>query len=167
MKNTSTRTRDAAFAKAPSVSRVSTPTRLVGISPASSPVGFNDDLTTVAQLRCRMEQFVSERQWHKFHRPKNLAMSLAIEAAELMEHFQWLDHGQVDQLLDDPVARKEISDEMADVLSFLLSLANATGIDLASGFQAKMAANDKKYPADKVCGNYTKPRKPRKRLAPH
>jgi NTP pyrophosphatase (non-canonical NTP hydrolase) len=151
MKNNRTSIRKSPSAKAPSVSRAS--------SPAQTPEDFRDDLTTVAQLRCRMEQFVGERQWHKFHRPKNLAMSLAIEAAELMEHFQWLDHEQVDRLLDDPVARKEISDEMADVLSFLLSLANATGIDLASGFEAKMAVNDTKYPADKVRGNYAKPRK--------
>ena len=151
MKNKCTRTRD--------VSRASPPARQAGVSPARAPAGFNDDATTVAQLRRRMEQFVSDRLWHKFHRPKNLAMSLAIEAAELMEHFQWLDHAQVDRLLEDPIARKEVSDEMADVLSFLLSLANATGIDLASGFEAKMAANDRKYPADKVRGNYTKPRK--------
>jgi NTP pyrophosphatase (non-canonical NTP hydrolase) len=158
MKNNRTKTGEAAPTKA-SLLRVRGDARRAGASPTRRPSEFSDNAITVAQLRARMEQFVSERLWHKFHRPKNLAMSLAIEAAELMEHFQWLDHGQVDRLLEDPVARKEVSDEMADVLSFLLSLANATGIDLASGFEAKMAANDRKYPADKVRGNYTKPRK--------
>ena len=86
---------------------------------------MTDRKTTIAQLRRKMAAFVAERQWEKFHRPKNLAMSLAIEAGELMEHFQWLDHRQTDRRVSDPLARKEIADEMADVLSFLLSLANA------------------------------------------
>jgi dCTP diphosphatase len=120
---------------------------------------FRDETTTVAQLKRRMTQFVAEREWQKFHQPKNLAMSLAIEAAELMEHFKWIDNEQAQRLLADPADRKLIADEMADVLSFLLSLANATGIDLAESFAAKMAANERKYPADKVRGDYRKPRK--------
>ena len=119
---------------------------------------MNDTATTIADLRKQMAAFVAARDWQKFHRPKNLTMSLAIEAAELMEHFQWLTHAQADKLLADGLARKEVADEMADVLSFLLSLANATGIDLAGAFEAKMAANEKKYPADKVRGHYRKPR---------
>ena len=103
-----------------------------------------------------MSQFVRERDWEKFHRPKNLAMSLAIEAAELMEHFQWLDHDQADQALADPRTRREVADEMADVLSFLLSLANATGIDLARAFTDKMESTCRKYPADEVRGDYKK-----------
>jgi len=118
---------------------------------------MNDSMTTVAELRKRMTRFVAERSWQRFHKPKNLAMSLAIETSELMEHFQWLTHGEAKTLLQDPAARKEIADEMADVLSFLLSLANATGIDLAASFQAKMAANDRKYPAEEVRGHYKKP----------
>lgn len=119
---------------------------------------MNDNDTTIAQLRQRFEQFVAQREWHKFHRPKNLSMSLAIEAAELMEHFQWLTHGEVDAMLKDPAAKKEIADEMADVLSFLLSMANAADIDLAASFEAKMKANELKYPADEVRGKYKKPR---------
>jgi NTP pyrophosphatase (non-canonical NTP hydrolase) len=84
-------------------------------------------------------------------------MSLAVEAGELMEHFQWLDHAQADALLDDPEARAEIGDEMADVLAFLLSLANATGIDLADAFARKLAKNEEKYPADEVRGHYQRP----------
>ena len=117
---------------------------------------MTDHSTTVAELHRVMSNFVARRNWQKFHRPKNLAMSLAIEAAELMEHFQWLTHEEVDRLLAKPSARREIADEMADVLSFLLSMANATNIDLAEAFQSKMAANERRYPANKVRGKYHK-----------
>jgi len=120
---------------------------------------MNDRQTPISELRQAMRRFVAERDWQRFHRPKNLVMSLAVEAAELMEHFQWLTHSQADRLLKDPAAREEVADEMADVLSFLLSLANATDIDLAAAFEAKMKKNDRKYPADKVRGDYRKPRK--------
>lgn len=120
---------------------------------------MNDRETTIEQLKAAMAEFVAKREWQKFHRPKNLAMSLAIESAELMEHFQWLDHDQSQRLLQDPAAREEVSDELADVLSFLLSFANAAGIDLAASFAAKMRKNDLKYPADQVRGDYERPKK--------
>ena len=120
---------------------------------------FTDQTTTMAQLRRQMAEFVAARAWGKYHRPKNLAMSLAIEAAELMEHFQWLDHAAADMLLKQPACRREVADEMADVLAFLLSLANATGIDLADAFGRKMAKNERKYPAAKVRGHYERPRR--------
>jgi len=120
--------------------------------------GMNDNDTTVAELRRRLAQWVAAREWEQFHRPKNLAMSIAVEAAELMEHFQWLTHDEADELFRDDETRQEVTDEMADVLSFLLSLANATGIDLAAAFEAKMARNELKYPADHVRSHYRKPR---------
>lgn len=120
---------------------------------------MNDNQTTIMQLRDAMQQFVVRRQWGKFHQPKNLAMSLAIEAAELMEHFQWLTPAQAKVLLKNPAAKGEVADEMADVLSFLLSLANATGIDLAGAFEAKMVKNELKYPAEIVRGNYRRPKR--------
>lgn len=120
--------------------------------------GVNDNETTIAQLRERLAQWVAQREWEKYHRPKNLAMSIAVEAAELMEHFQWLTHAEAEELLKDPAVRQEVADEMADVLSFLLSMANATHIDLAAAFEAKMTRNEKKYPADKVRGHYRKPK---------
>jgi dCTP diphosphatase len=119
---------------------------------------MNDSQTTVEQLRQAMREFVAQRDWQKYHRPKNLAMSLAIETSELMEHFQWLTHEEADELLKGLPAREEIADEMADILSFLLSMANATGIDLAAAFEAKMKKNNRKYPADQVRGDYRKPR---------
>lgn len=117
-----------------------------------------DDVATLGELRRQMAQFVAERDWQQYHRPKNLAMSLAIEAGELMEHFQWLDHEQCDAILSDPQTRRQVADEMADVLSFLLSLANATGIDLSQAFAEKLQANRRKYPADEVRGDYRKRR---------
>ena len=119
---------------------------------------LSDETTTIGELRRRVAAFVAEREWEKYHRPKNLAMSLAVEAAELMEHFQWLDHDESDALLADPAVRREVADEMADIMAFLLSLANATGIDLAGAMVSKMGKNEKKYPADEVRGNYRRPK---------
>jgi dCTP diphosphatase len=125
---------------------------------------MNDRRTTLDELRRRMDRFVRARLWTKYHQPKNLAMSLAIEAAELMEHFQWLSPREAKALLSRPAARKEIADEAADVLAFLLSFANAAGIDLSAAFESKMAANEHKYPARLCRGTYRKPR-PRRVLA--
>ncbi len=122
---------------------------------------MSDADTTVVQLRELIRYFVDRRDWRQFHTPKNLAMSLAIEAAEIMEHFQWLTHEEVKELLARPAAKRKVADEMADVLSFLLSLSAATGIDLSQAFERKMAANEKKYPAGKVRGRYKKPRRGR------
>ena len=118
---------------------------------------MRDDQTTLAQLKQRMDRFIEQRDWGKYHRPKNLAMSLAIEAAELMEHFQWLDHDEADALLGDDAVREQVADEIADILAFLLSLASRAGIDLACTFEAKMAKNEAKYPADAVRGHYRRP----------
>lgn len=108
---------------------------------------MNDSQTTVAELRALMTRFVAERRWQGFHTPKNLAMSLAIEAAELMEHFQWLTPEQSQAVADDPVELAAVGEEMADVLCYLLSLANALDLDLASTTAAKMVKNAQKYPA--------------------
>ena len=116
-----------------------------------------DNTTTLAELKRQMADFVDEREWNKYHRPKNLAMSLAIETAELMEHFQWVDHDEADALLAEPATAEEVADEMADIFSFLLSLSNATGIDLAGAFQRKMVKNRVKYPAEQVRGHYKRP----------
>jgi NTP pyrophosphatase (non-canonical NTP hydrolase) len=113
-----------------------------------------DEKTTVSDLRRRMARFVSCRQWTKYHKPKNLAMSIAIEAAELMEHFQWLTHEEAEQVTANKALRTEIASEMADILAYLLSLANALEIDLSEGFFAKMEKNQSKYPVDSVLGHY-------------
>ncbi|RMF37021.1 MAG: nucleotide pyrophosphohydrolase [Planctomycetota bacterium] len=100
--------------------------------------------TTVAQLRGLMDRFVRQRAWQRFHTPKNLAMSVAIEAAELMEHFQWLTTEESTAL--ENLDTEEIADEMADVACYLLSLANALNVDLSSAITKKMARNQQRYP---------------------
>lgn len=112
---------------------------------------MNDHNTTVDSLRDLMRVFVAERQWERFHNPKNLAMSLAIETGELLEHFQWLTTEQAGRVGEDSAAVHAIGEEMADCLSYLLSLANSLDIDLSQAMQEKMAKNRLKYPVDQ-CG---------------
>ncbi len=104
----------------------------------------DDQHVTVDQLKNVMREFVAERNWQKFHNAKNLSMSLAIEAGELMEHFQWLTTEQVEAgtQLDLPGIR----DELADVLCYALSLANALEIDISQAIDQKMIKNRIKYP---------------------
>ena len=115
---------------------------------------MNDDRTTVAGLRQLVNQFVDERNWHQFHSPKNLAMSLAIEAAELMEHFQWLSLEESRAVANDPTQLAEVGDELADVLCYALAMANELGIDLSAAIRGKMIKNALKYPADEYRDRY-------------
>src|SRR5262245_56260825 len=98
---------------------------------------MDDSNTTIAELRENIRQFVDERDWQQFHSPKNLAMALSIEAAELMEHFQWIDINESRTLGDDPEKLNAIAEELADVLSYTLALANSLDIDLASTHRDK------------------------------
>ena len=115
---------------------------------------LTDKQTTVATLRAVVAEFVAERDWRQFHTPKNLSMSLAIEAAELMEHFQWLTPRESRELAQEPDKLAEVGDELSDILCYALALANELGIDVAVAFERKMAANRKKYPADEYRGRY-------------
>jgi dCTP diphosphatase len=118
---------------------------------------MSDATTTVGELRARLAEFVAERQWQSYHDAKNLAMSIAIEAAELMEHFQWLRSEELPAMLGNPQRRAEVVDELADVMCYALSLANALNIDLSSAVAAKIAKNAQKYPSDQFRGRYFKP----------
>lgn len=93
-----------------------------------------------------VHQFVDERQWHDFHNPKNLVMSLAIETAELMEHFQWLTAEESLAVMDDAQRAHEVGEEVADCLAYLLAIASKLEIDLATTLRAKMIRNAEKYP---------------------
>lgn len=119
---------------------------------------MSDTTETVAQLREAVQDFVDERDWRQFHTPKNLAMSLAIEAAELMEHFQWLEVPASVERGRDPAHREAIADELADVCCYLLSLANALELDLSSAVRSKLVKNAVKYPADACRGRFERPR---------
>lgn len=109
-------------------------------------MSMNDSQTTIVELRRLVARFVAERQWQEFHTPKNLAMSLAIEAAEVMEHFQWSTAQEALAAATDERKRGEVADELADVLAYLLSLSAAMQIDLSSALEAKMQRNAVKYP---------------------
>jgi len=115
---------------------------------------MSDSSTTVSQLRQLVNDFVERRQWHQFHAPKNLAMSMAIEAAELMEHFQWLTAEQSRAIAEQPDRLEAVGEELADVLCYALAMANELQLDLATTIQRKMKKNERKYPADEYRGRY-------------
>jgi NTP pyrophosphatase (non-canonical NTP hydrolase) len=121
--------------------------------PPSSPQRFDSD-TTVAELRQLIADFVAERDWSQFHSPKNVSMALAIEAAELMEHFQWLTTEASRTLAEEPKKLAEVSEELADVIGYSFALANELGIDVSRAIREKMVKNAQKYPADQYRGRY-------------
>lgn len=113
-----------------------------------------DTTTTLAALKQAVRQFAVERQWEPFHSPKNLSMGLAVEAAEFMEHFLWVDTEASRQVVHDPTKLAEVADEIADVACYILNLGNTLSIDLSEAILAKIAKNAIKYPAAKYCGRY-------------
>ncbi len=119
-----------------------------------------DETTTVSALRRMLAEFVAEREWEKYHDAKNLSMAIAIETAELMEHFQWVRSEELPELLGDEERRADIADEVADITCFVLALANALDLDLSEAVMRKMKRNADKYPADVFRGRYYKPRSP-------
>ncbi len=110
------------------------------------------------ELKERLRAFVDARDWEQFHSPKNLAMALSVEAAELMEHFQWLSEQQSQAL--SATQREEVALEMADVFLYLLRLADRLDVDVVATAWQKIALNEQKYSADKVRGRSGKPIEP-------
>ncbi|MFC5499036.1 nucleotide pyrophosphohydrolase [Caenimonas terrae] len=100
---------------------------------------------TLASLTLELRAFAAARNWEQFHSPKNLASALSVEAAELLEHFQWLTEEQSRSL--DAATRQEVGREIADVLLYLLQLADKLGLDVAQEAQKKLALNAVKHPA--------------------
>ena len=113
-----------------------------------------DDQTTVQSLRDMVRKFVDERDWRQFHAPKNISMAMAIEAAELMEHFQWIDVDQsrVEALDEQKLA--DVGEELADVICYALAIANELGLDVSQTMRKKMAKNVEKYPASRFQGRF-------------
>jgi NTP pyrophosphatase (non-canonical NTP hydrolase) len=120
---------------------------------------MSDADTTLEMLKKAVRQFAAERAWEPFHTPKDLSMSLAVEAAELMEHFLWMDGAASRRIVDDPTELKEVADEMADVACLLLNLANTLGIELSEAIRDKIATNALKYPVETSRGRY-RPERP-------
>jgi NTP pyrophosphatase (non-canonical NTP hydrolase) len=112
----------------------------------------SDQQVTVGDLRSAVHEFVSARDWYQYHSPKNLAMSIAIEAAEIMEHFQWYTPEEATARISDPQRNAEVADELADVLIYCLSFANSTGIDVSQAVLRKLARNETRFPVEAVRG---------------
>jgi dCTP diphosphatase len=111
-------------------------------------------LRDLADLRARLRAFAQARDWDQFHSPKNLAMALIVEAAELVEHFQWLTAEQSAAL--PPEKKAAVADELADVLVYVVRLADRLDIDLLRAAAEKIARNEAKYPAEAVKGSARK-----------
>ncbi|MGE4634793.1 MAG: nucleotide pyrophosphohydrolase [Arenicellales bacterium] len=106
------------------------------------------------EFSAAIDQFASERDWQQFHAPKNLSMALIVEAAELVEHFQWLSERQSEELDHDQ--RAAVAEELADILIYTLRLASQMEIDLDSAAWAKLEKNRHKYPVEKARGTARK-----------
>jgi NTP pyrophosphatase (non-canonical NTP hydrolase) len=109
----------------------------------------NDAHTTLQELRDQVHRFNDERDWHQFHTPQNVAASIAIEVAELLEHFQWTTEPE-------PTAkrRSQVVEELADVVIYCLTMANALDVDLSQAVRRKLAQNATKYPRDEYRGRF-------------
>ena len=105
-----------------------------------------NDQIPIDELRAVVQKFITERDWDRYHTPKNLSMSIAIEAAELMEHFQWVTNIQSVEMLQDEHARSQVVDELSDILIYCFSLANKIDIDISSAILDKINRNELRYP---------------------
>lgn len=106
---------------------------------------------TLEELRERLAQFASDRDWDQFHSPKNLSMALIAEAAELVEHFQWLTEDDSKRLSGDK--HDEVAMELADIFIFLIRIADKLDVNLAERAWKKIDINESRYPVDKVKGS--------------
>ena len=114
-------------------------------------------MPTIKELTKKIVKFRDEREWAKYHTPKNLVLSLLIELGELAEHFQWQEDNEIFQLLGgNNKVKEQIKEEIADVAIYLFLLANELGIDLERAILEKIKKNEKKYPVEKVTGSYVK-----------
>ena len=111
---------------------------------------MSDDLTRIKQLRDEVRNFVDERDWNKYHHPKELAISIVIEAAELLEIFQWDEKVDIQDIKDDEKTMGKIKEEIADVMMYVLCLANQLDLDLSEAILAKLKKNHTKYDKNTV-----------------
>ena len=109
-------------------------------------MGHQNNMDTIEKLRKIQSEFARERHWDKYHIPKNLAMALSVEASELLEIFQWLDNDEIEAKLKDKQFKESIEDEVADILLYLIRIAEKTEIDIEKATLRKIEKNRKKYP---------------------
>jgi dCTP diphosphatase len=115
-----------------------------------------DEKVTVAELKRKVDSFIMERDWLGYQKPKDLAVSIVLEASELLEKFQWLNDEEVKQALGDPEMFNAVKSELADVVTYALNLSSRLNIDLSAAVLEKIKENEHKYPVEKVKGNYKK-----------
>lgn len=108
---------------------------------------FMSDIKALAK---KIIEFRDEREWKQFHKPKDLAISLALEAAEVLEHFQWKSEKEIESYIK--TNKEEIGDELADVLCYILTMAHDLNIDISKAAEKKIEKNRKKYPVEKAKG---------------
>ncbi|MBD3407622.1 MAG: nucleotide pyrophosphohydrolase [Candidatus Lokiarchaeota archaeon] len=113
---------------------------------------MSDEGTSLEDLQRIIRNFVQERGWESFHRPTALAISAAIEIGELLEIFQWRTDKEVAEIMRNPSFQESVSDEIADIIIYLLRLADTLEISLSQAIQQKMKKNETKYPAKKWAG---------------
>lgn len=106
----------------------------------------DDGETTLVELRSLVETFVKDRQWEGFHTPENLSQAISVEAAELLECFLWLSRTEADSRMKDPAGRAAVVDELADVIIYALSLANALQVDVSTAVRDKLDLNERRFP---------------------
>lgn len=111
-----------------------------------------DSNTTIEELKQMFGKFIADRQWERFHHPKNIAESICIEAAELLELFQWRSVEEIQQLMRRKDFKERVAEELSDVTVYLLSMANAIDIDLTDSIVKKIEKNESRYPTEKYQG---------------
>ncbi|MFH1773679.1 MAG: nucleotide pyrophosphohydrolase [Methanobacteriota archaeon] len=115
-----------------------------------------DNEKTVGNLKEAIKKFRDERDWGKYHKPKDLALSISIEAAELLELFQWKSEDEIDELLKDPKYFASVEKELADVINYCFALSNALDIDISKALLDKIEISSRNYPIKKTKGKYKK-----------
>jgi len=114
------------------------------------------------QLVEKLRTFNLERDWDKYHNPKDLTLALVSEVGELAECYRWLSPAEVENVHADPEKRKKVEEELADITIFILTLSYKTNIDLLAAIDAKLEKNNKRYSVDKIKGQHTNPIEGRK-----
>lgn len=118
---------------------------------------MSDTQTTIQELRDQLRAFRDARDWAQFHDAKNVAAALAVEAGELLEIFLWKEKSEIEQKMkDDPTFKGKVKEELADVFTYVLTMANSLEVDLTDITREKMAKSEKKYPIEKAKGNAKK-----------
>ena len=116
---------------------------------------MSDSIVTVDRLKEMVKLFILERDWDKFHDSKSLSMSISIEAAELMEIFQWVRTSDTEKMISDNTVKGKVVDEIADILIYTIAFCSKNNIDISKSIEQKLKKNSSKYPIEKYKGKYS------------